>query len=137
MVRSRKQRSLRKPRRSRPSGNYLSRKSPRRSKRKPCRSNQKRNRSTGRCHMKSRRSTRTNRKSPRLKRSMSSVRKSRLRRRSPIRKSRTNPIRRRSVMGIKQTCWAGYKAVGTKNSPSGKKTKSGKPKRVNNCVKIS
>jgi hypothetical protein len=32
-------------------------------------------------------------------------------------------------------CWKGYKAVGKKKSPSGKKTKSGKRKMVNNCVK--
>ena len=35
----------------------------------------------------------------------------------------------------KMTCWKGYKAVGKKKSPSGKTTKSGKPKMVNNCVK--
>jgi len=34
------------------------------------------------------------------------------------------------------SCWKGYKAVGKKKSPSGKKTKGGKPKMVNNCVKI-
>jgi hypothetical protein len=33
-------------------------------------------------------------------------------------------------------CWKGYKAVGKKKSPSGKKTKSGKTKMVNNCVKV-
>tara|TARA_R110000787_G_scaffold274089_1_gene381973 strand:+ start:1102 stop:1224 length:123 start_codon:yes stop_codon:yes gene_type:complete len=33
-------------------------------------------------------------------------------------------------------CWKGYKKEGTKKSPSGKKTKSGRVKRVNNCVKI-
>tara|TARA_R110001592_G_scaffold24243_6_gene93857 strand:- start:1353 stop:1490 length:138 start_codon:yes stop_codon:yes gene_type:complete len=33
------------------------------------------------------------------------------------------------------SCWAGYKAKGTKPSPSGKKDKNGKVKRVNNCVK--
>ncbi len=33
------------------------------------------------------------------------------------------------------TCWKGYKAKGKKKSPSGKKTKSGKIKMVNNCVK--
>jgi|TARA_B110000459_G_C16181708_1_gene304044 hypothetical protein len=33
-------------------------------------------------------------------------------------------------------CWKGYKAVGKKKSPSGKKTKGGKAKMVNNCVKI-
>ena len=33
------------------------------------------------------------------------------------------------------TCWAGYKAEGKKPSPSGKKDKNGKVKRVNNCVK--
>ena len=32
-------------------------------------------------------------------------------------------------------CWKGYKAKGKKKSPSGKKTKSGKVKMVNNCVK--
>ena len=31
--------------------------------------------------------------------------------------------------------WKGYTAVGKKKSPSGKKTKSGKTKMVNNCVK--
>ena len=35
----------------------------------------------------------------------------------------------------RKKCWPGYVAKGTKNSPSGKRTKSGKPKRVNNCVK--
>jgi|TARA_R110000744_G_scaffold143309_1_gene255151 hypothetical protein len=35
----------------------------------------------------------------------------------------------------KMTCWKGYKAKGKKPSPSGKKTKSGKIKMVNNCVK--
>jgi len=34
------------------------------------------------------------------------------------------------------SCWKGYKAVGKKKSPSGKKTKGGKAKMVNNCVKI-
>ena len=34
------------------------------------------------------------------------------------------------------SCWKGYKAVGKKKSPSGKKTKGGKTKMVNNCVKI-
>ena len=33
-------------------------------------------------------------------------------------------------------CWKGYKKQGTKKSSSGKKTKSGRVKRVNNCVKI-
>jgi len=35
----------------------------------------------------------------------------------------------------KNTCWKGYKAKGKKKSPSGKKTKGGKVKMVNNCVK--
>ena len=35
----------------------------------------------------------------------------------------------------KQTCWKGYEAKGKKPSPSGKKTKGGKTKMVNNCVK--
>ena len=35
----------------------------------------------------------------------------------------------------KLSCWKGYKAKGKKKSPSGKKTKSGKIKMVNNCVK--
>jgi len=35
----------------------------------------------------------------------------------------------------KNSCWKGYKAKGKKKSPSGKKTKSGKVKMVNNCVK--
>ena len=33
------------------------------------------------------------------------------------------------------SCWKGYKAVGKKKSPSGKKTKSGRTKMVNKCVK--
>tara|TARA_R100000541_G_scaffold48751_1_gene55837 strand:- start:215 stop:445 length:231 start_codon:yes stop_codon:yes gene_type:complete len=36
----------------------------------------------------------------------------------------------------KASCWKGYKAKGKKKSPSGKKTKGGKTKMVNNCVKI-
>ena len=35
----------------------------------------------------------------------------------------------------KNSCWAGYVAKGKKKSPSGKKTKGGKAKMVNNCVK--
>ncbi len=35
----------------------------------------------------------------------------------------------------KQTCWSGYEAEGKKKSPSGKKTKSGEIKMVNNCIK--
>jgi len=35
----------------------------------------------------------------------------------------------------KNSCWAGYVAKGKKKSPSGKKTKGGKTKMVNNCVK--
>jgi len=35
----------------------------------------------------------------------------------------------------KASCWKGYKAEGKKKSPSGKKTKGGKVKMVNNCVK--
>jgi|TARA_R110000737_G_scaffold42207_2_gene62928 hypothetical protein len=35
----------------------------------------------------------------------------------------------------RKSCWSGYVAKGKKKSPSGKKTKSGKPKMVNNCVK--
>ena len=35
----------------------------------------------------------------------------------------------------KLSCWKGYKAKGKKKSPSGKKTKGGKIKMVNNCVK--
>jgi len=35
----------------------------------------------------------------------------------------------------KNTCWPGYVAKGKKKSPSGKRTKSGKVKMVNNCVK--
>jgi hypothetical protein len=34
------------------------------------------------------------------------------------------------------SCWKGYRAAGKKKSPSGKRTKSGKIKMVNNCVKI-
>ena len=40
----------------------------------------------------------------------------------------SNPLKRMS-------CWKGYKAKGKKKSPSGKRTKSGKIKMVNNCVK--
>jgi len=36
----------------------------------------------------------------------------------------------------KMSCWKGYEAKGKKKSPSGKKTKGGKTKMVNNCVKI-
>ncbi len=35
----------------------------------------------------------------------------------------------------KMSCWKGYKAVGKKKSPSGKKTASGRAKMVNKCVK--
>jgi hypothetical protein len=35
----------------------------------------------------------------------------------------------------KKSCWKGYSAQGTKKSPSGKKTKGGNIKRVNNCKK--
>jgi len=34
------------------------------------------------------------------------------------------------------SCWKGYRAAGKKKSPSGKKTKGGRTKMVNNCVKI-
>ena len=34
----------------------------------------------------------------------------------------------------KVSCWKGYVAQGKKKSPSGKTTKGGKPKMVNNCV---
>ena len=34
------------------------------------------------------------------------------------------------------SCWKGYRAAGKKKSHSGKKTKSGRTKMVNNCVKI-
>ena len=33
------------------------------------------------------------------------------------------------------SCWKGYKAVGKKKSPSGKRTSSGRKKMVNNCKK--
>ena len=36
---------------------------------------------------------------------------------------------------LQQKCWPGYKAEGKKKSPSDKKTKGGKTKMVNNCVK--
>ena len=35
----------------------------------------------------------------------------------------------------KNSCWPGYVDKGKKKSQSGKKTKSGKIKMVNNCVK--
>ena len=45
-------------------------------------------------------------------------------------------LRNSSMPGpLKISCWPGYKAEGKKKSPSGKKTKSGKAKMVNNCVK--
>ena len=34
------------------------------------------------------------------------------------------------------SCWKGYRAAGKKKSPSGKKTRGGRTKMVNNCVKI-
>ena len=37
----------------------------------------------------------------------------------------------------KNSCWPGYEARGKKKSPSGKGTKSGAIKMVNNCVKKS
>ena len=37
--------------------------------------------------------------------------------------------------GFQMKCWKGYVAKGKKRSPSGKKTKGGKVKMVNNCVK--
>jgi hypothetical protein len=108
MVRSRRQKSLRKPRKSRSSA---------RTKRKTSRS---------------RRSKRKTSRSRRSKRKTSRSRRSK--RKSPIRKSRISISR--SIMGMGGSCWDGYRAEGTKNSPSGRKTKSGKLKRVNNCVKI-
>ena len=36
---------------------------------------------------------------------------------------------------LKASCWPGYEAKGKKKSPSGKKTKGGNTKMVNNCVK--
>ena len=41
-------------------------------------------------------------------------------------------------MKKKQSCWKGYKAVGTKKSPSGAKTSGGNVKRVksNDVIKI-
>tara|TARA_R110000850_G_scaffold53071_6_gene127646 strand:+ start:231 stop:353 length:123 start_codon:yes stop_codon:yes gene_type:complete len=39
------------------------------------------------------------------------------------------------MMKKKQSCWKGYKALGTKKSPSGAKTSGGNVKRVNNCKK--
>ena len=36
---------------------------------------------------------------------------------------------------MRNSCWPGYSAKGTKKSPSGKKTKGGKTKMVNNCKK--
>jgi len=45
-----------------------------------------------------------------------------------------SPLLKKMKKGPK--CWKGYKAVGKKKSPSGKKTKGGKTKMVNNCVKI-
>ena len=35
----------------------------------------------------------------------------------------------------KSTCWKGYVAKGKKKSPSCKKTKGGKAKMFNNCVR--
>ena len=36
----------------------------------------------------------------------------------------------------KNSCWPGHVAKGKKKSPSGKKTKGGRTKMVNNCVKV-
>ena len=36
----------------------------------------------------------------------------------------------------KMSCWKGYSPQGKKKSPSGKRTKGGKIKMVNKCVKI-
>ena len=41
-----------------------------------------------------------------------------------------------SPFAKEKSCWKGYVAKGKKKSPSGKKTKDGKIKMVNNCVKI-
>jgi hypothetical protein len=38
-------------------------------------------------------------------------------------------------MKKKGSCWKGYTAKGTKDSPSGAKTSGGKIKKVNNCKK--
>ena len=40
-----------------------------------------------------------------------------------------------SPFKLKDACWKGYESVGKKKSPSGKKTKSGRTKMVNRCVK--
>ena len=45
-----------------------------------------------------------------------------------------SPLFKKMTKGPK--CWKGYEARGKKKSPSGKKTKGGKAKMVNNCVKI-
>lgn len=42
---------------------------------------------------------------------------------------------RNSPFQMKGSCWKGYEAKGKKKSPSGKKTKGGNTKMVNNCVK--
>ena len=44
-----------------------------------------------------------------------------------------SPLLKKVMKGPK--CWKGYVAKGKKKSPSGKKTKGGKTKMVNNCVK--
>tara|TARA_B100001059_G_scaffold81503_1_gene79533 strand:+ start:186 stop:335 length:150 start_codon:yes stop_codon:yes gene_type:complete len=46
-----------------------------------------------------------------------------------------SPFKLRSPLQAANKCWKGYVAKGKKKSPSGKKTKSGKIKMVNNCVK--
>ena len=45
----------------------------------------------------------------------------------------STPLLKKMMKGPK--CWKGYVAKGKKKSPSGKKTKSGAIKMVNNCVK--
>ena len=42
---------------------------------------------------------------------------------------------RSPIFNKANSCWDGYVAKGKKKSPSGKKTKGGKVKMVNNCVK--
>ena len=51
----------------------------------------------------------------------------------PLPFPKTEPVE--SVAKARYKCWKGYKAKGKKKSPSGKRTKSGKIKMVNNCVK--
>jgi hypothetical protein len=50
-------------------------------------------------------------------------------------KGMNSPFNNEDGSPLKASCWSGYEAKGKKKSPSGKKTKGGNTKMVNNCVK--